>query len=168
MVVHHRAGSQFCAWLGRSHQRAHHVASMGLRRCVGDGEHHRAFREFELDQSPPTQSDNLQSTILFARFGNGIATNNLSKVIAGLMLPGRPIGNMYFAAWSHNVINGAVQLSMDLKLGEYRTTVLIFAALLLLTICSQDPSPRNVPDADIRHGPGWFHQLRGHDLNRDR
>ncbi|KAF3046926.1 hypothetical protein E8E12_007932 [Didymella heteroderae] len=59
------------------------------------------------------------STILYSRFGNGIATNNLSKVIAGLMLPGRPIGNMYFAAWSHNVINGAVQLSMDLKLGEY-------------------------------------------------
>lgn len=59
------------------------------------------------------------STILYSRFGNGIATNNLSKVIAGLILPGRPIGNMYFAAWSHNVINGAVQLSMDLKLGEY-------------------------------------------------
>ncbi|EMD91812.1 hypothetical protein COCC4DRAFT_160685 [Bipolaris maydis ATCC 48331] len=59
------------------------------------------------------------STTLYARFGNGIATNNLSKVIAGLMLPGHPIGNMYFAAWSHNVINSAVQLSMDLKLGEY-------------------------------------------------
>jgi OPT family oligopeptide transporter len=59
------------------------------------------------------------STLLYARFGNGIATNNLSKVIAGLVLPGRPIGNMYFAAWSHNVINSAVQLSMDLKLGEY-------------------------------------------------
>ncbi|KAH7089561.1 OPT oligopeptide transporter protein-domain-containing protein [Paraphoma chrysanthemicola] len=59
------------------------------------------------------------STLLYARFGNGIATNNLSKIIAGLMLPGRPIGNMYFAAWSHNVINGAVQLSQDLKMGEY-------------------------------------------------
>ncbi|KAH4840924.1 hypothetical protein HBI88_155800 [Parastagonospora nodorum] len=59
------------------------------------------------------------SIIIYSRFGNGIATNNLSKVIAGLILPGRPIGNMYFAAWSHNVINGALQLSMDLKLGEY-------------------------------------------------
>ncbi|KAJ4370267.1 hypothetical protein N0V86_009004 [Didymella sp. IMI 355093] len=59
------------------------------------------------------------SIIIYSRFGNGIATNNLSKVIAGLILPGRPIGNMYFAAWSHNVVNGAVQLSMDLKLGEY-------------------------------------------------
>ena len=61
-----------------------------------------------------------KSIIIYSRFGNGIATNNLSKVIAGLILPGRPIGNMYFAAWSHNVINGALQLSMDLKLGEYR------------------------------------------------
>ncbi|KAJ4340931.1 hypothetical protein N0V95_007385 [Ascochyta clinopodiicola] len=59
------------------------------------------------------------SIILYSRYGNGIATNNLSKVIAGLMLPGRPIGNMYFAAWSHNVISSSLQLSMDLKLGEY-------------------------------------------------
>jgi hypothetical protein len=41
------------------------------------------------------------------------------------MLPGRPIGNMYFAAWSHNVVSGALQLSMDLKLGEYRTSKLL-------------------------------------------
>jgi len=71
-----------------------------------------------------------QSTILYSRFGNGIATNNLSKVIAGLILPGRPIGNMYFAAWSHNVINGAVQLSMDLKLGEYRTSRLLCSQII--------------------------------------
>ncbi|KAM3562964.1 hypothetical protein MY1884_001509 [Beauveria asiatica] len=59
------------------------------------------------------------SVLLFARFGNGIATNNLSKMIAGLTLPGRPIGNMYFAAWSHSVIASCVNLSSDLKLGEY-------------------------------------------------
>ncbi|KAF3768541.1 hypothetical protein M406DRAFT_286460 [Cryphonectria parasitica EP155] len=59
------------------------------------------------------------STILYARYGNGIATNNLSKMLAGLMLPGRPVGNMYFAAWSHNVISNAVNLANDLKLGEY-------------------------------------------------
>lgn len=41
-------------------------------------------------------------------------------MLAGLMLPGRPIGNMYFAAWSHNVISNAVNLSNDLKMGEYR------------------------------------------------
>ncbi|KAH6874904.1 OPT oligopeptide transporter [Thelonectria olida] len=59
------------------------------------------------------------STLLYSRFGNGIATNNLSKMLAGLMLPGRPIGNMYFAAWSHNVISNVVNLSNDLKMGEY-------------------------------------------------
>lgn len=59
------------------------------------------------------------STILYSRFGNGIATNNLSKMIAGLLLPERPVGNMYFAAWSHNVIVNTVNLSNDLKMGEY-------------------------------------------------
>lgn len=41
-------------------------------------------------------------------------------MLAGLILPERPIGNMYFAAWSHNVISNAVNLSNDLKMGEYR------------------------------------------------
>ncbi|KAK4243546.1 OPT oligopeptide transporter [Corynascus novoguineensis] len=59
------------------------------------------------------------STILYSRYGNGIATNNLSKMLAGLILPERPIGNMYFAAWSHNVISNCVNLSADLKMGEY-------------------------------------------------
>jgi hypothetical protein len=35
------------------------------------------------------------------------------------MVPERPVGNMYFAAWSHNVIANAVNLSTDLKMGEY-------------------------------------------------
>lgn len=42
-------------------------------------------------------------------------------MLAGLMLPGRPVGNMYFAAWSHNVITNCVNLCNDLKMGEYRT-----------------------------------------------
>jgi hypothetical protein len=42
-------------------------------------------------------------------------------MMAGLMLPARPVGNMYFAAWSHNVILETVNLSNDLKMGEYRT-----------------------------------------------
>ncbi|THY39883.1 peptide transporter [Aureobasidium pullulans] len=59
------------------------------------------------------------SALIYSRFGNGIATNNLSKMIAGLALPGRPVGNMYFAAWSHNVITNTVNLCNDLKMGEY-------------------------------------------------
>lgn len=61
-----------------------------------------------------------QSTLLYSRFGNGIATNNLSKMMAGLILPERPVGNMYFAAWSHNVISNTVTLCNDLKMGQYR------------------------------------------------
>ncbi|KFY04432.1 hypothetical protein V491_09345 [Pseudogymnoascus sp. VKM F-3775] len=59
------------------------------------------------------------SIILYSRYGNGIATNNLSKMLAGLMLPGRPVGNMYFNAWSHNVIQNSLNLCNDLKMGEY-------------------------------------------------
>lgn len=62
----------------------------------------------------------MQSTILYSRYGNGIATNNLSKMLAGLLVPNRPVGNMYFAAWSHNVISNALNLANDLKMGEYR------------------------------------------------
>jgi hypothetical protein len=40
-------------------------------------------------------------------------------MLAGFMLPGRPVGNMYFAAWSHNVIANTVNLCNDLKMGEY-------------------------------------------------
>lgn len=41
-------------------------------------------------------------------------------MVAGLAIPNKPVGNMYFAAWSHNVISTAVNLSNDLKMGEYR------------------------------------------------
>jgi hypothetical protein len=46
-------------------------------------------------------------------------------MIAGLTVPGRPVGNMYFASWSHNVIANAVNLSNDLKMGEYRKLILL-------------------------------------------
>lgn len=46
-------------------------------------------------------------------------------MLAGLLIPGKPIGNMYFAAWSHNVIANAVNLSNDLKLGEYRKSIIL-------------------------------------------
>ena len=35
------------------------------------------------------------SMILFARLGNGIATNLLFKMIGGAINPGRPIANLY-------------------------------------------------------------------------
>lgn len=79
----------------------------------GPGVRENILRRIETDRS-------LQSTLLYSRYGNGIATNNLSKMLAGLVLPGRPVGNMYFAAWSHSVISNCVNLCNDLKMGEYR------------------------------------------------
>jgi hypothetical protein len=35
------------------------------------------------------------STLLFARMGNGIATNQLMKMVAGAINPGRPVANLY-------------------------------------------------------------------------
>jgi hypothetical protein len=102
--------------------------------------------------------------MLYSRFGNGIATNNLSKVIAGLLLPGRPIANMYFAAWSHNVINAAVQLCMDLKLGEYRMYSALLISVKFLKYYSQDTSSSHVHDPDLRHYTRRVYQLCCHDL----
>ena len=108
-----------------------------------------------------------QSALIYSRFGNGIATNNLSKMIAGLVLPGRPVGNMYFAAWSHNVITNTVNLCNDLKMGEYRK----YHSLEPLQPCSdtmrsQDPSSRHVHYPNLWYHLGRLPQLRYHDLHR--
>ena len=54
-------------------------------------------------------------------------------MVAGLLIPGRPVGNMYFAAWSHNVILNTVNLCNDLKMGEYRMSILPFCLVCRLT-----------------------------------
>ncbi|TVY83033.1 Oligopeptide transporter [Lachnellula suecica] len=59
------------------------------------------------------------SCVLYALYGNGIATNQLSKMVAGAILPGRPLANLYFASWSHQVIGLAVYLATNLKIGQY-------------------------------------------------
>ncbi|ORX37672.1 OPT oligopeptide transporter [Kockovaella imperatae] len=59
------------------------------------------------------------STILYSRFGSGVATNQLMKMLAGIIIPGRPLGNLYFTAWSHSVIAQSLNLAGDMKLGVY-------------------------------------------------
>ena len=59
------------------------------------------------------------SGILYALLGNGISTNNLTKMVGGLIVPGRPLANLYFYAWSHSTIAQVINLSNDLKLGQY-------------------------------------------------
>ncbi|KAI8974273.1 OPT oligopeptide transporter protein-domain-containing protein [Trametes punicea] len=59
------------------------------------------------------------STLLFARMGNGIATNQLMKMVAGAVNPGKPVANLYFSMWSHDVVATSINLAGDLKIGQY-------------------------------------------------
>ncbi|KAI1377096.1 OPT peptide transporter Mtd1 [Hypoxylon crocopeplum] len=59
------------------------------------------------------------SCILYGLYGNGVATNQISKMVAGAVHPGLPLANLYFASWSHQVILLAVNLANWLKVGQY-------------------------------------------------
>lgn len=59
------------------------------------------------------------SCFLYGLYGTGIGTNQLSKMVAGAVHPGRPLANLYFASWSHQVILLAVNLANWLKVGQY-------------------------------------------------
>jgi hypothetical protein len=123
VVVYDRSCIKLHSWPRCCAQREHDNASVGIHRFPDCWNHCCSIRKCtslasEFGRIELTVST--QSVLIYSRFGNGIATNNLSKMIAGLVLPGRPVGNMYFAAWSHNVITNAVNLSNDLKMGEYR------------------------------------------------
>ncbi|KAH7123239.1 peptide transporter MTD1 [Dactylonectria estremocensis] len=59
------------------------------------------------------------SCILYGLYGTGVSTNQLSKMVAGVIHPGRPLANLYFASWSHQVILLAVNLATWLKVGQY-------------------------------------------------
>ncbi|KAJ5751908.1 hypothetical protein N7520_008825 [Penicillium odoratum] len=59
------------------------------------------------------------SCIIYGLYGTGIGTNQISKMVAGAVHPGRPLANLYFASWSHQVILLAVNLSNWLKVGQY-------------------------------------------------
>ncbi|CAK3789992.1 peptide transporter MTD1 [Lecanosticta acicola] len=59
------------------------------------------------------------SCILYGLYGTGVSTNLISKMVAGAVHPGRPLANLYFASWSHQVILLAVNLANWLKVGQY-------------------------------------------------
>ncbi|KZS93887.1 oligopeptide transporter [Sistotremastrum niveocremeum HHB9708] len=59
------------------------------------------------------------SNLLLARMGNGISTNQLFKIVAGALFPGKPVANLYFGMWSHDAVNTAITLAGDLKVGQY-------------------------------------------------
>jgi hypothetical protein len=41
-------------------------------------------------------------------------------MLGGVIVPGHPLGNLYFTAWSHSLIAQSLNLAGDLKLGSYR------------------------------------------------
>lgn len=59
------------------------------------------------------------SCILYGLYGTGVSTNQISKMVAGAVHPGRPLAGLYFASWSHQVILLAVNLANWLKVGQY-------------------------------------------------
>ncbi|KAI1394257.1 peptide transporter MTD1 [Hypoxylon trugodes] len=59
------------------------------------------------------------SCILYGLYGSGVATNQISKMVAGAVHPSLPLANLYFASWSHQVILLAVNLANWLKVGQY-------------------------------------------------
>jgi hypothetical protein len=79
------------------------------------------------------------ATLLIARVGDGISTNQLFYMIAGALDPGKPVANLYvsdlmssshvlffiwvhfsqFSMWSHDVVSTSIGLAGDLKMGQY-------------------------------------------------
>lgn len=59
------------------------------------------------------------SCILYGLYGTGVGTNQISKMVAGVIHTGRPLANLYFASWSHQAILLAVNLANWLKVGQY-------------------------------------------------
>jgi hypothetical protein len=63
-------------------------------------------------------------------------------MLAGVTIPGRPLGNLYFSAWSHSVIAQSLNLAADLKLGEYRRSYLIISNSFHSCCCVVKIPPR--------------------------
>lgn len=59
------------------------------------------------------------SSILYGSYGSAIATNMLSKMVAGAVHGGRPVANLWFANYCHQIVNIVVTLSDYMKIGQY-------------------------------------------------
>lgn len=62
------------------------------------------------------------------------------KIVAGLVLPGRPLANLYFSSWSHSVILQSLNMASDLKMGEYCETHPTLHRVFSLMTFSKDPT----------------------------
>lgn len=61
----------------------------------------------------------LPSGFIYAMTGQGINLNILAQIIPGTLLPGNPLANMVFKAYSVQTLTEATGFVQDLKLGHY-------------------------------------------------
>jgi OPT family small oligopeptide transporter len=61
----------------------------------------------------------LPSGFIYAMTGQGITLNIIAEIIPGTLLPGNPLANMVFKAYSVQTLNEATSFVQDLKLGHY-------------------------------------------------
>ncbi|KAJ3824187.1 OPT oligopeptide transporter protein-domain-containing protein [Lentinula raphanica] len=61
----------------------------------------------------------LPSGFIYAMTGQGITLNIVAQIIPGTLLPGNPMANMVFKAYSVQTLSEATSFVQDLKLGHY-------------------------------------------------
>ncbi|KIY69806.1 oligopeptide transporter [Cylindrobasidium torrendii FP15055 ss-10] len=61
----------------------------------------------------------LPSGFIYAMTGQGISLNILAQIIPGTLIPGNPMANMVFKAYSIQTLSEATNFVQDLKLGHY-------------------------------------------------
>lgn len=69
------------------------------------------------------------SLCLYGLLGTSISTNNLSKMLCGVLQPGKPVGNLYFSMFSHEVTVLSVFLATDMKMAQVSVLAFISSAL---------------------------------------
>ncbi|EJD08117.1 OPT oligopeptide transporter [Fomitiporia mediterranea MF3/22] len=79
----------------------------------------------------------LPSGFIFAMTGQGITLNLLAQIIPAVLLPGNPLANMVFKAYSVQTLTEATMFVQDLKLGHYikvppRATFLVQSTATIL------------------------------------
>jgi OPT family oligopeptide transporter len=98
--------------------------------------------------------------IILAITNQAIGLNTLSELLAGYMIPGRPIAVMIFKTYGNIVTKQATQFAGDLKLGHYMKVPprVMFVAQTIATIVScfvvvgvQRWALDNIPDICV-HG----------------
>jgi len=61
----------------------------------------------------------LPGGFIYAMTGQGITVNLLAQIVPGTLLPGNPMANMVFKAYSVQTLTEATSFVQDLKLGHY-------------------------------------------------